>query len=373
MYINGKLMLKDTIVANIIDNYIEIVEKDLCPLYFTKNKDIESWLRMRAIDSHRTHSRLIKKALRIKRTDDIGAVLKFNAATITDCYWIKLDNEDLSWNDIRFKDNKYSELALKGDFKAIFQEESRTPELTNIGSFEKCWKQDGEGNWWLYKDGTNKELYSELFVNKLGLKLGFDMANYELEDNYVKSKDFTNNGELTLELMRVLMEDEDDFEDNFKKLYSISEEIAKDYIKMIYLDTLSYNVDRHTENYGLLRDSNTGEILKLAPNFDNNLSLISRNQETYSEGFISYFTNFMKENDKANKMFHELEIPKLNQEDISKIVNSIDIKLEEKDYKAIENIVLGSQEILFDRLELETNKSLLDMEKKLKKNKEYER
>lgn len=35
-------------------------------------------------------------------------------------------------------------------------------------------------------------------------------------------------------------------------------------------------MDRHTQNYGLLRDQHTGEILRMAPNFDNNIALISR-------------------------------------------------------------------------------------------------
>ena len=35
-------------------------------------------------------------------------------------------------------------------------------------------------------------------------------------------------------------------------------------------------MDRHTQNFGFLRDIDTGEIISLAPNFDNNVALISR-------------------------------------------------------------------------------------------------
>ena len=35
-------------------------------------------------------------------------------------------------------------------------------------------------------------------------------------------------------------------------------------------------MDRYTENSGLLRDNDSGEIIKLAPNFDNDIALISR-------------------------------------------------------------------------------------------------
>ena len=45
---------------------------------------------------------------------------------------------------------------------------------------------------------------------------------------------------------------------------------------MIFLDTIVANPDRHTNNFGLLRDTNTGMLMSLAPNFDNNMALIAR-------------------------------------------------------------------------------------------------
>ena len=45
---------------------------------------------------------------------------------------------------------------------------------------------------------------------------------------------------------------------------------------MIFLDTITANPDRHTSNFGLLRDADTGELLGLAPLFDHNMALISR-------------------------------------------------------------------------------------------------
>ena len=43
---------------------------------------------------------------------------------------------------------------------------------------------------------------------------------------------------------------------------------------------ISIPTDRHTNNFGLLRDVNTGSFIGLAPNSDDNMALISR----------SYFT-----------------------------------------------------------------------------------
>lgn len=42
---------------------------------------------------------------------------------------------------------------------------------------------------------------------------------------------------------------------------------------MLFYDALLFNGDRHNQNVGFLRSSETGQILELAPYFDFNLSL----------------------------------------------------------------------------------------------------
>ena len=43
----------------------------------------------------------------------------------------------------------------------------------------------------------------------------------------------------------------------------LSEALAiPDYARMIFLDTIVANPDRHTANFGLLRDTKTGELLR---------------------------------------------------------------------------------------------------------------
>lgn len=65
---------------------------------------------------------------------------------------------------------------------------------------------------------------------------------------------------------------------------------------MIFVDTLCFNIGSHTQNYGILRDITTGEVLGLAPNFDNNITLISR----------GYSKNIERKNDKLINNFIEL-------------------------------------------------------------------
>ena len=42
---------------------------------------------------------------------------------------------------------------------------------------------------------------------------------------------------------------------------------------MMVFDALIYNTDRHLTNFGVLRNSRTGELLDMAPVFDNGRSL----------------------------------------------------------------------------------------------------
>ena len=53
MSINGTLMSKDVIIAEIINSKINMLREDLCPLLLLRTKDIELWLEQRAIDNHR--------------------------------------------------------------------------------------------------------------------------------------------------------------------------------------------------------------------------------------------------------------------------------------------------------------------------------
>ena len=68
---------------------------------------MQGWLAARAIDPHRTNSRLLKKALRLRTTDNVQTALAVNAATVTDRYWFKPEGSRAVYEDIRFKENYF--------------------------------------------------------------------------------------------------------------------------------------------------------------------------------------------------------------------------------------------------------------------------
>lgn len=276
----GVLMSGDRAVARIRGGEIEPLDMERLPLYLQRGGDFEVWLDSRAIDRHRTNSRILKKVLRLHDSSDTAAVLRAHGATITDNYWFMQEVEDLSWDRVRFCEDTFSDVALTGSFDSYSRQYTEdqlragSPELTNIGSFEKCWKLEN-GRWWMTKAGTVEERFSEIFIARLGKALGFAMAEYYPQGEYVKTPDFTD-GKYNYEPAWALVGDNEDYSFNYDRFAALDPSLAGQYLDILYMDALCFNMDRHTMNYGILRDAESGKVVSMAPNFDNNIALISR-------------------------------------------------------------------------------------------------
>lgn len=325
---NYLIMSKDIQVAKWTNGELTVLNENLLPLYLRRVHNADMWLETRAIDSHRANSRLLKKALRLQEKDDVSTVIHVNGATITDTYWIKSPDSNLTYDDVRFDSDYFSRLALKGNYdsfnKAANSKYTKTPELTNVGSFEKCWKLI-DGKWWIIKCANHNEQFSELFTYELGKALGMKMAHYERGNMAVKSLDFTDGGEIIFEPALAFMGDNDDYKDVVEKLKEICPEAIEDYIKMIFLDAIVANPDRHTANFGLMRDAENGKLLGFAPCFDHNMALISRGYPSNpkkSDLLISLFNEL-------TDAFPELKeyIPVINENMVWDILNRMNMKV----------------------------------------------
>ena len=327
--LNGEIMSGNKCVATVRNGLLTESDIALLPLYLKRTGDVENWLRGRAIDAHRTNSRLLKKALRLIAADDIEVVLKVNAANLTDTYWFRMEKSGLAYEDVRFTANYFDSLALYGDPDSFNQPYSPTPELTNIGSFEKCWRLMDE-KWWMVKQGNYLERFSELFIYLMGQSLGFSMAHYQTDDGTVKSPDFTEGASVNYEAADGIVGDDEDYCSNFEAFWSLSPELAEQYMQIIYMDTLCFNMDRHTKNYGVLRNIDTGDILRMAPNFDNNIALFARgipsNLKRSNDKLISFFIELLERDNRALKIAKRLPIP--TQEMVAECVGKTDMPVD---------------------------------------------
>lgn len=296
-----EIMNKDVLVATYKDQKLDIVNEKLLPIYLKSFNNVEGWLASRAIDAHRTNSRLIKKALRLSIYDDIASVLYVHGATITDTYWVRDIGSTLAYKDVSFGDNAFDQLAIRGrsdDFAIAGNSKSKhTPELTNIGSFEKCWRFD-HGEWYMEKSENINAAFSEVYISRVGRMLGMSMADYELSEYGVRTKDFTKSGEYNFEPAESFIPESrsNDYGYIYEKLLLLCPQSAKPFVQMIFFDAVFYNPDRHLANFGLLTNPDTGECISFAPLFDHNIAFISRGypERISSDVLIEDFKDFIR-------------------------------------------------------------------------------
>ena len=341
---NYEIFSGEILVAVWNDNVLTVVNADLIPMYLKYNQDADRWLASRAIDHRRPNSRLLKKALRLVEKDDISSVIHVNGAKITDNYWIRELGSELTYSDVKFSDDYFSNLALKGNYdsfnRAANSKRSKTPELTNVGSFEKCWKLR-DGKWWMYKKASHDEMFSELFVYELGCALGMNMAVYQRGDACIKSLDFTEAARVNFEPASAFMGDNEDYIDVVKALEKICPNAIPDYIRMIFMDTICANPDRHTNNFGLLRDTQTGELIGFAPNYDNNMALISRGYPSKpgsKDMLISLFNELIKEYPD-----YCAYIPTVTEEMVRNVIEKLNMKVKSK---VVIDLVMGRYSLI---------------------------
>lgn len=347
--LTGQLMMEDKVVARFEKGQLIDIDEKLCPLLIKRTHNLQLFLASRAIDSGRTNARLLKKALNIKESEDYLISQYSYGATITDNYWFKPLFSKLKYGDISFNNDFYGELALNGSFNVLPKYSKHTPQLTLIGSFEKCWKKEN-GEWWLYKKGSRDNNLSELLAYELSEKLGIETAIYKaINEETIKTRNFAS--KYNFEPMSAIAGDDDSYSNVYAALSPYGKKIKQAYLKIIYLDTIVFNVDRHNENCGLLRDRISGKVVALAPNFDNNLSLLASGKNIRTnrlkDSLIKMFVDFLKENREAYLLFKEIQFNELNKG----ILESIDIlnKMGDKKEEVID-FILSRYDYLKEKL-----------------------
>lgn len=262
---------------NIVDcimntNITHLLPKQLLDLNVYALSD---WLMARRFDTTRSNARLILKLMKLKTSSGILPVIFNKGLSLTDCYWIKEVDSSTTFNNISlYRRSEIDSIALTS-LSGMLHDLPRieNPEMTNIGSFNKAWRRL-DNSWWLFKSGTEYNNYAELFTYHLGKELGMCMAEYAVIDGHVCTKNFTNEKIMLEHYASLLYMFNDKEYDDYIVFSNLDQiDLAQQYCDILLLDGIVCNPDRHEFNLGILRDSCTGDILSMAPNFDNNLAL----------------------------------------------------------------------------------------------------
>ncbi len=207
--------------------------------------------------------------------------------SLSDHYWIKPYGSDMTWEDVNFFDNDFSDdigdvLFGTSDKNAGF--DFLSPDNTSDGNLKKRWKII-DGKRCLLKSGSNpysQQTFNEVIASKIMNRLGIDHVPYSVtwinDEPYSVCEDFVTKDTELISAWRVLqLRTKANHENEYLHYVNICRELGIDIVssidKMIVLDYIIANEDRHFNNFGLLRDANTLEWLGAAPIFDSGTSL----------------------------------------------------------------------------------------------------
>ncbi|MFG6394897.1 MAG: hypothetical protein K1W24_12065 [Lachnospiraceae bacterium] len=276
------LMNKDTITASISrkDGRWKLLHQNA--ILPAGKFEINEWLEDRKAFKHNHHLKRLMEDCGCETTE--GFIRITHAASINDSYWLKKDGEEISWDDVSFYRNDFNDTVSKLAFEGLglygIQMSSTSPELTTDGSFRKCWRKE-YGNIYLYKRGTSGaynaglEPYCEALASEIINHADPWSVRYTVvklhKETATKCRSFTNEETGFVPLRKLV--DKNITMDGLLQFFDRLGCLEK-FQRMLVLDAITFNVDRHLGNIGVLVDNDTQKIAGIAPNFDFNLSML---------------------------------------------------------------------------------------------------
>ncbi len=287
---------------------------------------LKSWLETRRSAKHRAE---IAKMLRSLGMTDLKSFIDVSLGlTLTDTLWVKDESSDANWDSVNLYDNEFSEIVSQTAFMGgipDFSFKTTSPEYGTDGMLPKCWVRRSDGIY-LLKGGTKGfsgagyEPYSEYFVAQLETALSINHVDYDLDiyhDRIISACKLVTTKKISM-FPSVYF---------FRNCSELTEYLAcadKQGVggklrDMFILDALTCNYDRHLNNMQFIVDSDTFEVLDLAPVFDNGMGLCSHCKAETTEAFIEYG------NDHVPFAYYSFDdyIPRLMSEDMYIRLNNI--------------------------------------------------
>ena len=254
---------------------------------------LAKWWAKRSIPASRSGLRETLDLLHMSVPQELLA--KCYGLSLSDQYWISPKNKPLMWKKINFFDHDFSEdvgnlLFGYGEFSDSMSLIS--PDNTSDGQLIKKWKI-ADGKRVLIKGGSNpyqQEPLCEVIASGIAERFCIPHTKYTLlwehENPFSVCQDFiTSETELVsayhIMQSRKKPNDLSDYEFYLNCAEQLGvKNIREQTEKMIVLDFLIGNEDRHFNNFGLIRNAVTLEWIGVAPIFDCGTSLWYNTQES---------------------------------------------------------------------------------------------
>ena len=272
---------------------IEILDMERAPFSFRyisnptlRADEASKWLNRRLMPVFRenANSRSLNKQIGENR---LKTALRFYAASVTDCYWLKPRTSKKTWEDINFFTNPFSYDVGNFIFDEIIKKpDIISPDITTNGALPKTWRRIDD-RLVLFKGGTapgfqepcNEEFVSRLlethsnipFVSYRAIK--YNDKVYSVCENFIKEGyEFIPAIELYRTEQKPSFTSVTQHMINRCKAFNVPG--AKEFItSMKALDFIIGNTDRHLGNWGFIYNVDLCQFEGPAPLFDNGTSL----------------------------------------------------------------------------------------------------
>lgn len=286
-----------------------------------------SWLSERCIPNSREGVERIKKQYKIEEMKQI--MIYLYGLSLSDHYWIDRKPFNKKWADINLFENRYDDqmgrMMFDGKLKLVEEVGSykgRNPDFSTGGLLRKYWKYDEKRDKsYLYKAGSKRDFqepFNEYFSHLLMEQLKFEHTPYVLEkvgNEYMSVCPCIADSEYEM-VSGVDVRRKYGIRKSFEEFVGLGEKkscvnFRDDVERMIILDFLTDNIDRHWHNFGILRNGENGCWKGLIPVFDNGYSLW--NKDFVNPKILSESMSFSDSNLECLKMVntrkHVSEIP----------------------------------------------------------------
>lgn len=247
---------------------------------------LNTWWRRRAIPASRDGIRNALTELNISSPELL--LEKCYGLSLSDQYWICPDNSGLSWDEVNFFNHPFSEDVgniLLGHGSSSNHVSLMSPDNSSDGWLKKKWSII-DGKRCLIKGGsgvTQQEPYNEVLASSIMKRLNIPHTEYRIithnEYPYSVCEDFITEDTDLISAQHLI--------DSVKKPNHLTtyehfvncckkadvNEAVPFLDRLLTVDFLIANEDRHTNNFGLIRNAETLEYIGFAPIYDNGTSL----------------------------------------------------------------------------------------------------
>lgn len=266
---------------------------DVLPIGFTT---ISEWVNHRQAPKHREYIEMLLELCQINNIKDFLSVTY--ALSLNDCFWVKPKDSKLQWSEVSLYRNDFNDsiahLAFNGEGLHGLDVTTTSPEFGTDGSFAKCWIKEDNGIFLLKRgsqgfSNAGLEPYSEFYASQIAKEICESYVDYDLVkyhgDLACSCKLFSNEEIGYVPIVNVIGRGNsvDEIIDYFDSIGS-----GDKFRSMIVFDGVVMNMDRHLNNYGVLFNNETMDILEMAPVFDNNMSLLPYAVKEDFENFDEY-------------------------------------------------------------------------------------